>query len=250
MKTTANPTPIRPRVARGLELLMDFQDLKVEYRQGANNVVTDTLSRCPFYQPVEAEPLRDATNDTTEVGNCFLVQATDDDLQESQRYTKALTPLQEGEKDRQRKIRGAGSWWFKALQPCNEFSTALTTVLNHNQRPVMEQIRGKQHEVKLTECAVSTSCIKHMIIPQQATWVVMEPLLYPVQSEKGPVKLLAPPNRRPNGEGAPGTSLAHRICCSQKVGIRFREIHKPQPPSTKWNICLTTGEKTGMRNSL
>ncbi|CDJ52772.1 Gag-pol polyprotein, related [Eimeria brunetti] len=31
---------------------------------------------------------------------------------------------------------------------------------------------------------------------------VMEPLLYPVQSEKGLVKLLAPPNRRPNGEGA------------------------------------------------
>ncbi|CDJ50888.1 hypothetical protein EBH_0037200 [Eimeria brunetti] len=79
VKTTK---PIRPRVARWLEFLMDFQDLKVEYRPGANNVVADALSRCPYYQPVEAETLRDAANDTTEVGNCFLVQATDEDLQE------------------------------------------------------------------------------------------------------------------------------------------------------------------------
>ncbi|CDJ53252.1 hypothetical protein EBH_0055630 [Eimeria brunetti] len=41
--------------------------------------------------------------------------------------------------------------------------------------------------------------------PQMRSYVntVMEPLLYPFQGEKGLVKLLAPPNRRPNGEGAP-----------------------------------------------
>ncbi|CDJ46488.1 OSJNBa0042F21.10 protein, related [Eimeria brunetti] len=126
MKTTK---PIRPRVARWLEFLMDFQDLKVEYRPGENSVVADALSLCPYYQPVEAETLRDAANDTTEAGNCFLVQATDEDLQESQRYTKALTSLQEGEEDRQWKIRVGGSGWYNALQQCNKFSTALRTEL-------------------------------------------------------------------------------------------------------------------------
>ncbi|CDJ49131.1 hypothetical protein EBH_0082110 [Eimeria brunetti] len=313
-----------------LEFLMDFQDLKVEYRPGANSVVADALSRCPYYQPVEAETLRDAANDTTEVGNCFLVRAADEDLQESQRYTKVLTPLQEGEKDRQWKVRIGGSWWFNALQQCNELSAALTTVLNHNQQPVMAQIRGQQHEFKhvrklllvriqgLWRICVPTDrvCRQHVMYqahdhptaghmgvrktydalsrlfywPQMRSYVntyvescprcraaktisakpagllqslqipnrrwaqvsldfitalpltdkghdailtlvdtiskmahfvptkttataadtlelladrVMEPLLYPVQSEKGLVKLLEPPNRRPNGEGAP-----------------------------------------------
>ncbi|CDJ47111.1 Os07g0510800 protein, related [Eimeria brunetti] len=278
MKTT---TPIRPRVARWLEFVMDFQDLKVEYRPGANNVVANALSRCPYYQPVEAETLRDAANDTTEVGNCFLVQTADDDLQESQGYTKALTPLQEGEKDRQWKIRIGGSWRFNALQQCNEFSAALTTMLNHNQQRVMAQIHGKQHEFKLL--ASDAQLWKHVcgVLPKMQSsqnilckafgasavpannrrWAqvsldfitalpltdkghdttltlldtiskaahfvptkttataadtlelladrVMEPLLYPVQSEKGLVKLLAPPNRRPNGQGAPDVGAVH-----------------------------------------
>ncbi|CDJ50932.1 OSJNBa0061C08.12 protein, related [Eimeria brunetti] len=175
MKTTK---PIRPRVARWLEFLTDFQHLKVEYRPGANNVVADALSRCPYYQPVEAETLRDAANDTAEMGSCFLVQATDEDLQEIQGYTKALTPLQEAEKDRQWKIRVGGSWRSNALQECNEFSTSLTTVLNHNQQPVMAQTRGKQHGFKLSYGASSGPGSK-----RASSW--------------------HPQNRRPDREGAP-----------------------------------------------
>ncbi|CDJ46909.1 hypothetical protein EBH_0013970 [Eimeria brunetti] len=36
-----------------------------------------------------------------------------------------------------------------ALQHCKEFSTALIALLKHNQQPVMQQLRGKQHDFKL-----------------------------------------------------------------------------------------------------
>ena len=42
---------IKPRVARWLEFLADFQNLKIQYKPGVNNVVAHALSRNPFYVP-------------------------------------------------------------------------------------------------------------------------------------------------------------------------------------------------------
>ncbi|CDJ31926.1 uncharacterized protein EMH_0010730 [Eimeria mitis] len=83
---------------------MELEDQKVEYKPGANNVVADVLSRCPYYQQ-EAENQTEAAHGATEIKRCFLVQAVDEDSLERPRYPKAWTPLEDGESDRQWKIR-------------------------------------------------------------------------------------------------------------------------------------------------
>ena len=46
--------PTSGRLARYLDFLASFQDLKIVYKPGATNVVADALSRCPAYIPLEA----------------------------------------------------------------------------------------------------------------------------------------------------------------------------------------------------
>ena len=44
---------VKPRIARWLEFLADFQNLKIKYKTGASNVVADALSRSPYFIPEE-----------------------------------------------------------------------------------------------------------------------------------------------------------------------------------------------------
>ena len=116
---------VRGRVARWLIFLADFQNLKIKYQAGSNNVAADGLSRNPAYGPEDKELKKEEDIDTTaatvdEV--LFVATQQEEGVNANEaRYQRAMIPETQQKNTDKRRIKIGGDQWAQALNNCKIF---------------------------------------------------------------------------------------------------------------------------------
>ena len=165
--------PVKGRVARWLDFLADFQNLRVRYQPGASNVVADALSRCPLFQSEAAADLINAAvpqvtateKPTDELvlvvsqpnrGPEPVAPETDNAREHlttttpaNGQYHRARVPVQQHLDPQPGTLRVGGAEWLQALQKCPTFGEAFNRAQEIPDEPVRVEVKGVLREFKL-----------------------------------------------------------------------------------------------------
>lgn len=160
--------PVRGRVARWIDFLADFQNLKIVYQPGASNVVADALSRCPLHEEAQSGGLAKAATVSEKDTACETVlvveqhdleeaRSSSDDVQSGNDarqgngdpYFRETTPVQQHPAAPPWKLRVGGPMWLTALQGCADFGEPFKKALEVPGEPVRAELRGTLRDFKL-----------------------------------------------------------------------------------------------------
>lgn len=145
---------VKPRIARWLEFLADFQKLKIVYKPGASNVVADALSRNPFYVPEE-----DTDSRWKQLITQQLQLMSEVELQKIARgtlkynnssgYYKHPVPAVQISADKDSRMRIGDKYWLAALERCKYFAIPTARARLAEPKTTTRSLLGKDYEFKM-----------------------------------------------------------------------------------------------------
>ena len=157
--------PLRGRVARWLDFLADFQQLRIEYLPGASNLVADALSRCPLFEPKETKGTpqdknfcisanmknEDKINTLLNVdnqGKSEKQNSSSANVLDRPQYAREVVPFQQHSTLPNWKMRIGGPQWVEAYKTCQDFNAVFRKCNKLPGSVVHAELHGRMHDFK------------------------------------------------------------------------------------------------------